>query len=171
MRDGVGFHGTRPRGVGRAVARGHGVPQQRAGPRGRESLFGMLHPRRTGQPVDLRGTDPQKFFPKSFGQRRGAPLVMCQPFGQRRLEEFAAQRVAGQPDAFEHRQHRDRLVDDFGAVPFGRCGAQWPVQQPQSGFGMIPAQGSKLRQDARLVRTTGALVAAVNTGQTLAFGR
>ena len=72
MRDGVGLHGTRPARVGRAVARGHGVPQQRAGPRGRESLFGMLHARRTQEAVDLRGTDRQKFFLESFGQRRAA---------------------------------------------------------------------------------------------------
>jgi len=35
---------------------------------------------------------------------------------------------------------------------------------------MIPASSAKLIQDARLVRTTGALIAAVDAGQGLAFG-
>jgi len=50
----------------------------------------MLHTRWPEQPVDLRGADAQKFFLKSFGQRRAAPLLMLQPFGQRRLEQLAA---------------------------------------------------------------------------------
>jgi hypothetical protein len=100
----------------------------------------------------------------------GAPLVMFQPLGQRRLEEFAAQLVAGQPDALEHRQHRDRIVADFGPAAFGRSRGQRPVQEPQRGFAMIPARGAKLVEDARLVRPTGALVAAVNAGQGRAFG-
>ena len=35
---------------------------------------------------------------------------------------------------------------------------------------MIPARDAKLVEDARLVRPTGALIAAVNAGQGLAFG-
>jgi len=96
---------------------------------------------------------------------------MRQPFGQRRLEPLAAQLVAGQPDGLKHRQHHDGIIDDFGPAPFGRCRAQRTVQQPQGGFGMIPAQGAKRRQDARLVRRTGPLAAAVDARQTLAFGR
>jgi hypothetical protein len=96
---------------------------------------------------------------------------MLEPFGQRRLEEFAAQLVAGQPDGLEHGQHLARIVGDFGAAAFGRSGGQWTVQEPQRGFPMIPAGGAKLIEDARLVRPTGALIAAVNAGQGLAFGR
>lgn len=62
MRDGVGLDG--------AGARRHGVPRECAGARGRESLLGMLHARRTQEAVNLRGADLQEFFPKSFGQRR-----------------------------------------------------------------------------------------------------
>ena len=36
---------------------------------------------------------------------------------------------------------------------------------------MITAGGAKLVEDARLVRPTGALIAAVDAGQGLAFGR
>ena len=171
MRHGIRLDRTQPRGGARAGTRPHRVTQQGAGPRGRESLLRMLHARGPQEAVNLRGTDLQKFLPKSFRQRRGAPLVMFQPFGQRRLEQLAAQLVAGQPDGLEHRQHRDGIVDDFGSAPFGRGRGQRTVQEPQGGFAMIPAHGAKLIKDARLVRTTGALVAAVNTGQRLAFGR
>jgi len=40
----------------------------------------MLDARRTQEAVDLRGADPQKFFLKSSGQRRAAPLLVFQPF-------------------------------------------------------------------------------------------
>jgi hypothetical protein len=35
---------------------------------------------------------------------------------------------------------------------------------------MIPARGAKLIEDARFVRTTGSLIAAVDADQRLAFG-
>ena len=54
----VGLDRAGLRGVGRAGAGGHGLPQERAGPCGRESLLGMLHARRTEEAVDLCGTDP-----------------------------------------------------------------------------------------------------------------
>ena len=69
------------------------------------------------------------------------------------------------------RQHLDRIVGDFGAGVFGRARGQRMVQEPQSGFAMITAGGAKLIEDARLVRTTGALIAAVDAGEGLAFGR
>ena len=90
---------------------------------------------------------------------------------QCRLKQLAAQLVAGEPDGLEHRQHFDRSVSDFWTGAFGRCGGQRPVQQPQGGFAMITAGGAKLIEDARLVRPTGTLIAAVNAGQGLPFGR
>ncbi len=39
------------------------------------------------------------------------------------------------------------------------------------GLAMVTAGGAKLLEDARLVRTTGPLVAAVDASQGLAFGR
>ena len=95
---------------------------------------------------------------------------MFEPFGQRRLQEFAAQLFAGQPDGLEYGQHFHRIVNDFRPGPLGRPGGERTVQQPQSGFAMIPARGAKLIEDEPLVRTTGALVAAVNAGQRLPFG-
>jgi hypothetical protein len=65
----------------------------------------MLHARRAQQALDLRRTHLQDFFLKSFRDRREAPLVMCEPFGQRRPQQLATQLVAGQPDRLEHRQH------------------------------------------------------------------
>ena len=128
MRPRVGLDRTHPRGVGRAAARGHGLPQERARPRGRESLLGMLHPRRTQQAVDLRGADRPQFFLKRFRPRRGAPPVMFEPFGQRRPEQLAAQLIAGQPHGLEHRRDDDRIVRALGgpgrlggAVGRGRC--------------------------------------------------
>ena len=107
---------------------------------------------------------------KSFGQRRGAPLLVFEPFGQRRFEQLAAQLITGQPNGLEHRQHLARIVSAFGAGPFGWRGGPRVVQEPQGGFAMIPAGGAKLIEDARLVRPTGALVAAVDLGERLAFG-
>jgi hypothetical protein len=130
----------------------------------------MLYARRSQEAIDLRGTDRQEFFLKSFRQWRGAPLVMFEPFGQRRLEQLAAQLIAGQPNGLEHGQHLGRIVAGFGAGPFGRRRGQRTVQQPQGGFAMITAGGAKLIEDARLVRTTGPLIAAVNLGKGLAFG-
>ena len=130
----------------------------------------MLHTRRTQEPVNLCGTDLQQFLLISFGQRRGAPLVMSEPFRQRRFEQLAAQLIAGQPDRLEHRRHHGGIVEDFRPGALGRSGAQGTVQKPQSGFAMIPAGGAKLIEDALLVRTTGALIATVNAGQRLAFG-
>ena len=139
----------------------------------------MLDARRGLEAVNLRGTDPQKFFLKSFRQRRAAPLVMCKPLGQRRLQKFAAQLVAGQPHRLEHRPHfqgwKDttresfgphlrRIVNDFGPRAPGRRGGQRTVQEPQGGFAMIPAGGAKLIEDARLVRPTGALITTVDAG-------
>ena len=45
--------------------------------------------------------------------------------------------------------------------------ARWAsaVQQPRSGLAMMPTGGAKLVEDARLVRTTGTLIAAVDAGQ------
>ena len=96
---------------------------------------------------------------------------MFQPFRECRLEQFAAQLVAGQPYGLEHRQHLDRIVGDFRAAAFGPPRGQRTVQEPQSGFAMITAGGAKLIKDARLVRPTGTLIAAVNPGQGLAFGQ
>ena len=62
------------------------------------------------------------------------------------------------------------VVDDFGAGAFGRRGGQWPVQEPQSCLAVITAGGAKLVEDARLVRPTGALIAAVAAGEGLTFG-
>jgi hypothetical protein len=94
---------------------------------------------------------------------------MCEPFGQRRPEQLATQLIAGQPDGLEHRQHFRRIIDAFRTRPFRRPAAQRPVQQPQGGFAMIPTRGAKLIENARFVRTTGALIAAVNADQRLAF--
>jgi hypothetical protein len=131
----------------------------------------MLHTRGSQEAVDLRGTDLQQLFPKSFRQWGRAPLVMFEPCGQRRLKQLAAELVAGQPDGFEHRQHLGGFIEEFGARAFGRRGAQRTVQQPQGGLAMISAGGAKLIEDARLVRPTGARIAAVHAGQGLAFGR
>jgi hypothetical protein len=90
--------------------------------------------------------------------------------GQHCLEEFATGPVAEQPDGLEHGQHLRRLVGALGARALGRPRGQWTVDQPQGGFAMIAAGGAKLIEDARLVRSTGAAVAAVNAGQSLAFG-
>src|SRR5437667_9197884 len=124
----------------------------------------MLDPRRTEPAVALRGADRQEVFLKRFGQRRGAPLVMVAPFRQSRLEEFAAQLVAGQPDGLEHRQNFNGIAGAFWPGPFGRRRGQRTVHKPQGGFAMITAGGAKLVEDARLVRPTGALIAAVNAG-------
>ena len=97
--------------------------------------------------------------------------MMFEPFGQRRLEELAAELVAGQPDGLEHRQHCGGFVEKFGPRAFGRRGAQRTVQEPQGGFAMITAGGAKPVEDARLMRTTSAAVAAVVAGERLAFGR
>ena len=53
----------------------------------------------------------------------------------------------------------------------GRGRGPWPVQEPQRGWAMITARGAKLIEEARLVRTTGARIAAGDAGQGLAFGR
>lgn len=95
---------------------------------------------------------------------------MFDPFGQCCFQKFAAQLIALQPDRLEHRQHFQRIVNEFRSRTFGRRGGQWTVQQPQSGFAMITARGAKLIEDEPPVRTTGALIAAVNAGQGLAFG-
>jgi hypothetical protein len=71
---------------------------------------------------------------------------------------------AAQPEGLEHGQHCGWLVGALGTGALGRRGAQGTVQQPQGGFTMTPAGGAKLIEDARLVRTTGAAVAAVNAG-------
>ena len=130
----------------------------------------MPYARWTQKTVNLRGTDLQNFFLKSFRQWRGAPLVMLDPFGQRCFEQLAAQLIAGQPDRLEHRQHFHRIINDFRPRTFGRTGGERTVQEPQGGFAMITARGAKLIQDEPLVRTTGALIAAVNADQGLAFG-
>ncbi len=44
------------------------------------------------------------------------------------------------------------------------------VQKPQGGFAMVAAVEAELLQDAGLVGTTGALIAAVDSRQILAFG-
>lgn len=44
-------------------------------------------------------------------------------------------------------------------------------QEPQSGFPMVTARGAKLIKDAPLVRAPGALIAPVDAGQRLPFGR
>jgi hypothetical protein len=58
---------------------------------------------------------------------------MFEPFGQRRLEQFAAQLVAGQPEGLEHRQHLGRIVEDFGSGAPGQCRAQRTVEEPPGG--------------------------------------
>lgn len=113
----------------------------------------------------------QQFFLNSLRQRRGAPLVMLEPFRQRRLEQLAAQWIAGQPHRLEHQQDDDRIVSAFGTGPLGRRSRQRTMQEPQGGFAMITAGRAKLIKDARPMRTTGALMAAVRAGQGLAFGR
>jgi hypothetical protein len=64
----------------------------------------MPHARGLQQPVNLRRADRQKFFLNCCGQRRLMPLVMFEPFAQRRLEQLAALLVAGQPDRLEDGQ-------------------------------------------------------------------
>lgn len=130
----------------------------------------MLDADGSQEPVDLRRTDLEEFFLKSLGQGRGVPFVMGEPVGQRRLQEFAAGLLAGQPDGLEHGQHLRWLVGALGARALGRSRGQGTVQKPQGGLAMIAAGGAKLIEDARLVRPTGAAVAAVNAGQGLAFG-
>ena len=125
---------------------------------------------RPEQAVYLCRADRQQFFLNRFGQRRGAPLVMLQPFGQRGLEQLAAQLVAGQPHRLEHGQQFRRLIDDFGAGAFAGGAAQRTVQQSQGGFAMITAIEAKLVENAALVRTTGALITTVDFGEILAFG-
>ena len=95
---------------------------------------------------------------------------MFQPFRQRGLEQLATELITGQPDRLEHRQHLGRIIRAFGAGPLGRRGRPRTVQEPQRGFAMLPAGGAKLVEDARLVRPTGALIAAVDLGEGLAFG-
>jgi hypothetical protein len=130
----------------------------------------MPHARRLQQPVNLRRADRQKFFLNRSGQRRPAPLVMFEPFAQRRLEQLAAQLVAGQPHRLEHGQQLVRIIGDFGAGPFANLAAQWTMQQSQGGFAMVTAVETKLVKNAALVWTTGSLITTVDFGQILAFG-
>jgi len=96
--------------------------------------------------------------------------MVFKPDRQRRLEQFAAQLVARQPHRLEHGQEFRRIINDFRPGTFGRPAAQRTVQQPQGGFAMIPAVEAKLIEDAALVRTTGALITAVDLGEILALG-
>ena len=116
-------------------------------------------------------TDLQEFFLKSLRERCGAPLVVFEPFGQRRLEQFAAELITGQPNRLEHRQHLGWWVDDFRSRAGWWLAGNRTVQKPQGGFAMISAGGAKLVENARLVRSSGSLVTAVNAGQGLALGR
>ena len=97
--------------------------------------------------------------------------MVFEPFGQRRFKQFAAELITGQPNRFEHRQYLRRWVEDFGARACWWSGGQRTVQKPQGGFAMISAGGAKLIENARLVRSSGSLVTAVNAGQGLALGR
>ncbi len=96
--------------------------------------------------------------------------MVIEPLRQCRLEQFAAELVAGQPDGFEHGPDLARIIKDLGPRAGRRGRRQGTVQQPQSGFAMITAGGAKFIQDERLMRTTGSLITAVNAGQRLAFG-
>jgi len=129
----------------------------------------MPHAHGLQQPVNLRRADRQQFFLNCCGQRRLTPLVMFEPFAQRRLEQLAARLVAGQPDRLEHGQQHRRIINDFGAGSLLDIHCQRTVQQPQGGFAMITAVEAKLVQDAALVRTTGALITAMDFGEILAF--
>ena len=170
MGHGVGFHRTKFASVGRTAPRGHLSAQQRARTGGRKAFARMPHAHGLQQAVNLCRTDRQQFLLKSFGQRRGAPLKVFEPERQRGLEQLAAQLVARQPHFLEDGQQFAGLVDDFWARSFAVRSAQRPVQQPQRGFVMITAVEAKLVENAALVRTTGALVTAVNLGEILAFG-
>ena len=89
---------------------------------------------------------------------------------QRRLEQFAAQLIAQEPEGLERRQQVRAIIKGFGAGPLSGCGLEWPVQKPQGGFTMVAAIEAKFLQDAGLVGTTGALIAAVDFRQILTFG-
>ena len=67
---------------------------------------------------------------------------MPQPFGQRRLEQLAAQLVAGQPEDFEHPPHGRWIVGDFRPGALGGRRGQWTVQKPQGSFVMVTAGGA-----------------------------
>ncbi|HEX7858956.1 MAG TPA: hypothetical protein VF773_01375, partial [Verrucomicrobiae bacterium] len=59
----------------------------------------------------------------------------------------------------------------FWSGPFSRPGRERTVQQPQSCFAMITARGAELIEDAPLVQTPSALIAPVDAGQRLPFGK
>lgn len=80
---------------------------------GAEALIRTVHAHRTEQSVDLCRTDLQQLFPKNFHQRRGAPLIMFEPFRQRRLRQLSAKLIARQQHCPEQRQHCCRIIDDF----------------------------------------------------------
>ena len=170
MGHGVGFHPTRFARVGRTATGRHLPPQQRAGLSGRKSFAGMPHAHGPQQTVNLSRAYSQELFLNSFGQRRVAPLVMFEPFGQRRLEQFAAQLIAGQPDRLEHRQQHRRVINDFWAGSFAGFASQRTAQQPQRGFAMVTTIKAKLVENTALVPPTGTLITTVDLGEILAFG-
>ena len=71
-----------------------------------------------------------------------------------------------------YRQEQERIVSALGTRPSaGGERGQRPVEQAQGALAMITAGGAKLVEDARLMETTGPLVAPVDAGERLAFGR
>lgn len=122
------------------------------------------------QTIQLCRTDRQQFLLKSLRQRRGAPLLMYEPFWQCRLEKFAAQLIARQPDRLEHGQQFRRIINDFGPGTFGRPVTQRPVQQPQGGFAMIPTVKAKLVKNTGFVQPASPVITAVDLRAILALG-
>ncbi len=82
-----------------------------------QSPLGMPDAGGLEQPVDLGGADGQQLCPYGSGQRAVELFISFEPVRQRRLEEFAAQLVAQEPESLERRQQHGGLVAGFGAGP------------------------------------------------------
>ena len=152
-------------------ARGDLMTQERAGFGGAETLARMPDADGLEQPIHLGGTEGQELRPHGRRQCAGEWFIMFQPVGQRRLEELAAQRIAQEPESLERRQQHGGLVAGFWPGPFVGRRVERTVQEPQGGFAMAAAIEAELLEEAGLVGTPGMLIAAVDLGEMLAFGR